>query len=149
MKCQYCSSVETKVVDKRELEECAVTRRRRECLQCAKRFTTYERADPVDLIILKKDGSKENFDRDKLAAGIKKACQKLPISDEKIEDMIDTIEHVLKNMDCAEIKSEVIGEHVMAMLKKVDKVAYLRFASVYRNFKDAEEFVSEYKKMDK
>lgn len=149
MKCQYCNSVETKVVDKRELEECAVTRRRRECLQCAKRFTTYERADPVDLIILKKDGSKENFDRDKLAAGIKKACQKLPISDEKIEDMIDTIEHVLKNMDCAEIKSEVIGEHVMAMLKKVDKVAYLRFASVYRNFKDAEEFVSEYKKMDK
>ena len=149
MKCQYCSSVETKVVDKRELEECAVTRRRRECLQCAKRFTTYERADPVDLIILKKDGSRDNFDREKLASGIKKACQKLPISDEKIEDMIDRIEYVLKNMDSTEIESKIIGEYVMAMLKKVDKVAYLRFASVYRNFKDAEEFVSEYKKMEK
>ncbi len=147
MKCPYCSSIETKVVDKRELEECVVTRRRRECLQCAKRFTTYERADPLDFIILKKDGSKENFDREKLGIGIKKACEKLPIGCEKIEDMIDSIEHMLKNMDCTEIQSNVIGEYVMAMLKKEDEVAYLRFASVYRNFKDAEEFVSEFKKM--
>ncbi|MCK5026557.1 MAG: transcriptional repressor NrdR [Nanoarchaeota archaeon] len=147
MKCPYCSSIETKVVDKRELEESVVTRRRRECLQCAKRFTTYERADPLDFIILKKDGSKENFDREKLGIGIKKACEKLPIGCEKIEDMIDSIEHMLKNMDCTEIQSNVIGEYVMAMLKKEDEVAYLRFASVYRNFKDAEEFVSEFKKM--
>ena len=104
MRCSYCNSVETKVVDKRELEDCVVTRRRRECLQCAKRFTTYERADPVDFIVMKKDGSKENFDREKLALGIKKACEKLPIACEKIEDMIDRIEYVLKNMESTEIR---------------------------------------------
>ncbi len=147
MKCPYCSFSETKVIDSRESHDLNATRRRRECLKCEKRFTTYERVESVDLVIVKKDGSREPFDRNKLRRGMQKACEKRPISMETIEIAVAHIENELRNMDSVEIESSAIGDLVMKILKKIDKVAYIRFASVYREFKDISTFEKEIKKI--
>jgi transcriptional repressor NrdR len=148
MKCPYCSSLETKVVDKRDANEKTI-RRRRECLKCGKRFTTYERIESFDLIIIKKNGNRERFDRQKLKIGILKACEKRPISNETIERIVDEIETDLRNKDDVEIPSRVVGELVMKKLKRLDKVAYIRFASVYREFADLESFERELKRLNR
>ncbi len=149
MKCPFCGNRETKVVDKRETENLEATRRRRECLFCKKRFTTYERIEAATLIVIKKDGRREPFDINKLERGILKACEKRNVSVEAIKQMISEIEHNLKNKDTTEIQSSLIGRLIMAKLKKLDKVAYIRFASVYKDFKDPEEFQEELKRITK
>lgn len=143
MKCPYCSHSETKVIDSRESED--TTRRRRECLKCNKRFTTYERPESINLIIIKKDLRREPYDKEKLKRGFIKACEKRPISHEQIDKLIDKIESKLKSLKTTEIKGKIIGEEVMKALKRLDKVAYIRFASVYRDFKDLKEFEKELK----
>ncbi|RMF06143.1 transcriptional repressor NrdR [Candidatus Woesearchaeota archaeon] len=147
MKCPYCSSSDIKVVDKRDTEDGKSIRRRRECLNCGKRFTTYERVDMINLIVVKKDGRREQFDRDKLKLGIIRACEKRPVSADKIESIVSDIEARLRNDESIEISSERIGELVMSRLKRIDKVAYIRFASVYREFADLEEFEKELAKL--
>jgi transcriptional repressor NrdR len=147
MKCPFCGSEETKVMDKRETEGNSVTRRRRECLKCEKRFTTYERLEAPSLAVVKKDGTREQFDRDKLTKGLIRACEKTPVSREKIDETVTEIEAELRNMDDAEILSKKIGMIVMKKLKKLDKVAYIRFASVYNEFKDLEDFNKEVEKL--
>ncbi len=138
MKCIFCSG-ETKVTDKRDSD--GETRRRRECLKCKKRFTTYERAEELNIIVIKKDKRREPFSREKLIAGIKKACEKRPVETEKIEKIINEIERRLREkVKGKEVESTIIGEEVMKALKKIDEVAYIRFASVYRDFKDAKDF---------
>jgi transcriptional repressor NrdR len=139
MLCPHCNSSKTKVTDKRSSEDNKAIRRRRECLSCKKRFTTYERA-VLDLMVLKKDGKREYFDREKLKNGIMKACEKRPVGLRVIERLVDEIEAEIQNMHKTEIKSIVIGDLVMEKLKKVDKVAYVRFASYYRDFKNVEAF---------
>ncbi len=146
MHCPYCSSDELKVLDKRSSDEKSIWRRR-ECLKCGKRFTTYERVESVDLIVVKKDGRRERFDRNKLKSGILKSCEKRPITNEMIEKTVDEIEGELRGEDSIEIPSRRIGELVMKKLKKLDKVAYIRFASVYREFEDIESFQNELKKL--
>ena len=140
MKCPYCERPETKVLDKRETDAGHITRRRRECLSCARRFTTYERAEVLNLFIIKKDKRREAFDRQKLKRNLMKACEKRPISHEAIDRLIANIDQELINMRKSEIESRLLGELVMAALKNFDKVAYIRFASVYRDFKDVEDF---------
>jgi len=140
MKCPFCSSIETKVTDKRDSGEEGTTRRRRECLKCERRFTTYERPE-IEIIVIKKDGRREAYDREKIKTGIIKACQKRPISHDKIEKTIDVIEEKLRKKG-KEVDSKVIGELVVKTLKKLDKVAYIRFASVYLNFQDLNDFKS-------
>lgn len=147
MNCPYCSNREHRVVDKREANE--ATRRRRECLRCKKRFTTYERVEPFDLVVVKKDGRREPFNREKLRSGMIKACEKRPIPQEKIDAAIDEIEAELRNEEKKELTSIHVGELVMRKLKKLDKVAYIRFASVYREFADLESFEKELKKLIK
>ena len=149
MKCPYCGGTETKVVDKRETGEFDSTRRRRECLKCSKRFTTYERVESLNLNVIKKDGRKERFDREKIRKGIIKACEKRPITLEQIDKVVDTIEGDLRKLKSNEIKSEQIGKKVIGALKKLDNVAYLRFASVYRSFKDVKDFEKEIKEIKK
>ena len=149
MKCPYCFHEETKVVDKRETEDLDTTRRRRECLKCEKRFTTYERVESLDLIIIKKDGRRETFDREKLKRGIIKACEKRPVSYEQIETFVDKLEAELRKMKTKEVPSKVIGEKVASGLKKLDKIAYIRFASVYRSFADVTDFQKELKELVK
>ena len=141
MKCIFCSHSETKVTDSRESED--ITRRRRECLKCEKRFTTHERAEQLQLYIIKKDGSRELFDREKLKRGILKACEKRPIPIDKIDNTVNKIEAKLRIIDADEIKSKHLGEEVSKQLKQLDKVAYIRFASVYREFADVEDFKKE------
>ncbi len=136
MKCIFCGS-ETHVTDKRESPE--GTRRRRECLKCKKRFTTYEKAEQGDIIVVKKDGRRESFSRDKIKSGIIRACEKRPVSIDKIEKIVEEIEEKLRKRG-KETKTEVIGKMVMNALKKLDDVAYIRFASVYMNFKDIKDF---------
>mgnify|MGYP001620137705 CR=1 FL=1 len=145
MRCPFCDSKETKVVDKRDLDE--ITRRRRECLKCKKRFTTYEKTDSPHLVILKKDQRREGFDKNKLKTGLLKACQKRPVPVEKIEQVTDRIEAELLQLKRKEIPSGLIGEKVMKELKKLDKIAYIRFASVYREFKDIDDFKKEIKQL--
>ncbi|AJF61419.1 TPA: transcriptional repressor NrdR [Candidatus Woesearchaeota archaeon] len=140
MKCPYCGSERSKVVDKRETEEGAATRRRRECLECEKRYTTYEKIETVILTVRKKSGEIQAFDRNKLKTGIMKACEKRPISAGQIDDIVSDIIFHLRNKESTEITSALIGRLVMTRLKKLDKVAYIRFASVYKDFKDPEEF---------
>lgn len=140
MKCPFCPSIETKVVDKRETEEQSITRRRRECLKCAKRFTTYERIEMSNILVIKKDGKREQFDREKVKKGIIKACEKRNVSMEDIDNIINDIEQKLRNLETTEVKSSLIGEFVVKRLKKLDKVAYIRFASVYKDFEDIESF---------
>jgi len=149
MKCPYCFHEETKVIDKRETGELDITRRRRECLKCKKRFTTYERVESLDLIVIKKDGRREAFDREKLRRGIVKACEKRPVSYEQIETLINKLEAELRKQKSKEIPSKMIGEKLMTMLKKLDKIAYIRFASVYRSFADVTDFQKELKELIK
>ena len=146
MRCPYCGFENTKVIDSRQ--EGDVVRRRRECEKCGKRFTTYERAE-IELYVIKKDGRREPFDRNKLRIGILKACEKRPISREQIEEMIDEIERALRKKDKIEISSREIGNCVMRRLKRLDPVAYVRFASVYKEFKDIEEFEEVLSKLKK
>ncbi len=141
--CPFCAAEETKVTDKRETED-GITRRRRECLKCEKRFTTYERCE-IGLRIIKKDGAREQYNREKLKSGIMRACEKRPVPTDKIEEAINRIEAILNNKNTAEVESNIVGELVMRELKKLDKVAYIRFASVYKEFEDPESFEKEVK----
>lgn len=141
--CPFCSNMRTRVVDKREISKGNATRRRRECLECAKRFTTYERMEPLDLYIIKKDGRREPFDRQKLRMGMLKACEKRPISPETINKITDKIEDELRRLKSVEVAGTIVGEKVMRELKELDKVAYIRFASVYREFADITDFQDE------
>ncbi len=147
MKCPFCSYEESKVIDSRPTDEGARIRRRRECINCGKRFTTYEIIESVPVIVVKKDKSREAFDRDKLFNGMMRACEKRPVSVEVIEKAIDEIEAELQNSLDREVTSVKIGEYVMDKLKDIDEVAYVRFASVYRQFKDINTFMSELKKL--
>ncbi len=147
MKCPFCASTESKVVDKRETESDQVTRRRRECLSCKKRYTTYERLETIALTVVKKGNVRMQFDREKLLKGILKACEKRPIPRETIEKSVDEIEGELKTLDVSEVESKKIGKLVIKKLKKLDKIAYIRFASVYKDFKDIEEFEKELQKL--
>ena len=147
MKCPYCGFEDTKVVDSRESETLDTTRRRRECLKCEKRFTTMEKVEGLSLFVVKKDGRREPFSKQKLMAGMQKACEKRPVSLEAIEKLADEIETRLRNMDSLEINSTIIGDLAMRKLKKLDKIAYVRFASVYRAFDDIETLHEEVKKI--
>ncbi len=147
MKCPYCSNEQTQVIDTRETENLEATRRRRECLKCSKRFTTYERVEEISIVVVKKDGRRESFERQKLLNGILKSCEKRPISIDKIEKIVDEVESELRNRDSVETESKIIGEIAMKKLKMLDKVAYIRFASVYREFKDLERFEEELEKL--
>ena len=149
MKCPYCAHEENQVLDSRDSEDLSAVRRRRECLKCSKRFTTYERVDTVDIFIIKKDGRREQFDRSKLLAGIKTACEKRPISMDTIEETVDEIEQNLRRRKTTEIPSKAIGEIVIRRLRALDKVAYIRFASVYRSFEDVESFEKEVQNLTK
>ncbi|MFH1978415.1 MAG: transcriptional regulator NrdR [Candidatus Aenigmatarchaeota archaeon] len=149
MKCPYCGTDENRVTDKRETEDFQVTRRRRECLKCNKRFTTYERMETLDFTIVKKDGSREQYDRNKLLAGVLHACEKRPIPRSSIEEMINKIEADLKVKNTKEINSSHVGESVIKELQQLDNVAYIRFASVYREFTDLESFEKELTKLKK
>ena len=149
MKCPYCSNEETKVMDSRDTEDLEATRRRRECLKCNKRFTTYERVEEADIVIIKKDGNRERFDRQKLTNGILKACEKRSISMEKIEKLVDSVESDLRKRDSVEVKSDSLGKLIMRKLKTLDKVAYIRFASVYLEFEDLNRFGEELEKLQK
>lgn len=144
MQCPFCGA-ETQVTDKRDVE--SETRRRRECLKCKKRFTTYERIETKNIRVIKKDGSRELFDPEKVKRGIIKACEKRPVSSEKIDQTVHEIENKLKEGNKKEVKSEIIGEMIMKALKKLDGVAYIRFASVYREFKDLEDFKKQIKSL--
>jgi len=143
MNCPYCASGESTVLESRDSEDGAVLRRRRQCIKCGKRFTTYERVENIDLKVVKKDGYKENFDREKIQRGINKACEKRPVEAEQIERLVDDIELRLLNRKSTEISSSDIGRMVLTRLKKLDKVAYLRFASVFLEFGSVEEFRKE------
>ena len=143
MRCPFCSNEDTRVSDKREIEEGDVTRRRRECLKCKKRFTTYEETEKVELTVIKKDEKRELFNKQKILAGFLKACEKRPISREVIEDSVREVEQEVLNLETKEVPSKLIGELVMNKLNKLDKVAYIRFASVYKQFTDVEDFKKE------
>jgi transcriptional repressor NrdR len=143
MKCPFCGFVDTKVVDSRPDKDSSAIRRRRECESCSKRFTTHERVEEVLPMILKKDGRREPFDRGKVIVGIKKACEKRPVSIEVIERLVDRLETRLQESGEREVPSTVVGEWIMNELHDTDEVAYVRFASVYRSFKDINEFMSE------
>ena len=145
MKCPYCGNDNHKVVDSRTSGEGRSVRRRRECEKCRKRFTTYEHVEETPLMVVKKDGRRESFDRKKLLAGIQKSCEKRPISTEKLEKVIDIVEMKLQKKYEKEVKSKDIGELVMLELHGIDEVAYVRFASVYRQFKDISHFMKELK----
>ena len=143
MKCPFCAHLGDKVVDSRESKEGEVIRRRRECLDCGRRFTSYERIDEIPYMVIKKDGSRERFERQKLLAGLLKACEKRPVSTPALEAVADRIEARLQETPEREISTEEIGASVMTALKQLDKVAFVRFASVYRNFRDLDEFKDE------
>ena len=145
MKCPFCSSDEDKVIDSRSSNEGKSVRRRRECLKCDKRFTTYEYVEETPLMVIKKDGRREAFDRNKIISGIMKACEKRPVSVEKVEGIVDRVEKELQKSFDKEVKAQVLGELVMDLLHKADEVAYVRFASVYRQFKDINQFMKELK----
>src|SRR5215216_1864696 len=145
MKCPFCGHLGDKVVDSRESKEGEVIRRRRECLDCAKRFTSYERIDEIPYMVIKKDGTRERFERQKLIAGLLKACEKRPVSVAAIDEVADRVESMLQERPEKEIPTAEIGAFVMNELRRLDKVAYVRFASVYRHFRDIGEFMSELK----
>nr|WP_316622102.1 transcriptional regulator NrdR [uncultured Ruminococcus sp.] len=147
MKCPYCGYEESKVIDSRPADEGERIRRRRECLKCGKRFTTHEVIETVPIVVVKRDKSREVFDRNKLTAGILRACEKRPVSIEQIERMVDSIETQLQSSLDREVTSMMIGELTMDQLKNVDEVAYVRFASVYRQFKDINTFMEELNKL--
>jgi transcriptional repressor NrdR len=147
MKCPFCGNLEDKVIDSRTSKEGDSIRRRRECLKCGKRFTSYERVDDVVPMVIKKDSRRESFDRGKILGGLKKACEKRPISVDLLEGITDAIEKKLTGMGVKEISSSWVGEEVMNSLRETDKVAYVRFASVYRQFKDINELLDEVKNL--
>lgn len=147
MKCPYCGELESKVIDSRPTEDGEKIRRRRECLRCGKRFTTYEIVETVPLMVIKKDRSRQLFDRQKLLGGMLRACEKRPVSYEMLERAVDNIEQSLLNSYEREVTSIHIGELAMEELKKIDEVAYVRFASVYRQFSDLNTFMNELKEM--
>ncbi|GAB4353169.1 MAG: transcriptional regulator NrdR [Candidatus Abyssubacteria bacterium] len=141
MKCPFCSHPDDRVVDSRTIREGELIRRRRECLKCLKRFTTYERIEEVPLMVVKKDGRREPFDRSKIVIGVLKACEKRPVSIEQIEALVDRIEKSINSAMEKEVSSELVGSMVMEELRNLDEVAYVRFASVYRSFRDIDEFM--------
>ena len=143
MRCPFCQDPENKVIDSRESHEGSVIRRRRECLRCKRRFTTYERVEELYPLIVKKDGRRETFDREKLLAGLQKACEKRPVSADALEELLVGLERLLQGLGEKEVPSSVIGEEVMRRLHTLDEVAYVRFASVYRSFRDISEFMAE------
>ena len=143
MRCPFCTADDTRVMDSRDSAEGTIIRRRRECEQCKRRFTTYERVEELNPLVVKKDGRREAFDRDKLVAGLKKACEKRPVPVEKIEELVTSIERRLQELGEKEVPSTTIGALVMEKLPALDEVAYVRFASVYRSFRDIAEFMSE------
>jgi transcriptional repressor NrdR len=145
VKCPYCGHLGDKVVDSRESKEGEAIRRRRECLDCGRRFTSYERIDEIPYMVIKKDGSRERFERQKLIAGLLKACEKRPVSVAQVEAIADRVEATLQERPEKEIATVEIGQAVMEDLKRLDKVAYVRFASVYRHFRDIGEFMNELK----
>ena len=147
MKCPFCGLDNTRVIDSRPADDNCSIRRRRQCDSCGKRFTTYEKVETIPLAVIKKDRTREPYDRNKMVAGIMRACHKRPISIEKIDEMVNKIENDIFNLEYKEIESKVIGEIVMERLKSLEQVAYVRFASVYREFKDVNTFMSELKKM--
>ncbi len=145
MKCPYCGHFDNKVTDSRLNKESTITRRRRSCLSCNQRFTTYERLEVMMPMLVKKDGRRESWDRQKMVIGLEKACEKRPVSVDKIDEFVDNIERKLQDLGAKEVLSKVIGEWVMEDLPALDEVAYVRFASVYRQFKDVNEFMAELK----
>ena len=147
MKCPYCGHPESKVIDSRPADENASIRRRRECLACEKRFTTYETVESLPMVVIKKDGSRQSFDRSKVLRGIQRSCEKRPVPVADMERMALEIEQELQNSMEREIRTEDVGEKVMDRLRKVDQVAYVRFASVYRQFKDLDTFMAELNKL--
>ena len=147
MKCPFCGKENTKVIDSRPAEDNSSIRRRRQCDVCGKRFTTYEKVETIPLIVIKKDDNREPYDRDKIQGGIIRSCHKRPVSANQITQMVEEIETQIFNMEEKEISSSTIGEIVMDKLKEVDQVAYVRFASVYREFKDVNTFMYEIKKI--
>lgn len=149
MKCPYCGSKDTEVVETRDSEDLETIRRRRACLSCEKRFTTYERVENVNLVVIKKDGRREQFNRDKLKNGIIRSCEKTTVTVEDIEKIVTEIERELRGADSIEVESKKIGQLVAARLKKLDKVAYIRFSSVFKRFVDAEDFEKELKRIIK
>jgi transcriptional repressor NrdR len=146
MKCPYCKNIEDKVIDSRMSGDGLNIRRRRECLKCGKRFTTYEYVEKALLMVVKRDGTRKQFDREKIKTGILKACEKRPISMDKIDQMVEEIEREIQKKSDKEVKSTDIGNIVMEKLYELDEVAYVRFASVYRRFKDVSHFMTELKK---
>ena len=147
MKCPYCGHLEDKVVDSREGKEGQLIRRRRECLSCERRFTTYERLDEIPYMVVKKDGRREKFDRQKAMAGLLRACEKRPVSMNQLESLVDEAEALVMEATEREVPSKEIGQLVMRRLRELDKVAYVRFASVYLDFKDVKEFMDELKEL--
>ncbi len=147
MKCPFCGYSESKVIDSRPADEGASIRRRRECLSCAKRFTTYETVESLPMVVVKKDGSRQSFDRRKVLGGMIRACEKRPVPLADLERIAEEIEQDLQNSMEREISTDVIGERVMERLRSVDQVAYVRFASVYRQFKDIDTFMAELNKL--
>ena len=145
MKCPFCNHLQDKVVDSRETKEGDTIRRRRECLACERRFTTYERIDEVPYMVIKKDGRREKFDRQKVLNGLLKACEKRPVSTAKLADMVNSVESRVSDSPDREISTTNIGEFLMDHLRELDKIAYVRFASVYRDFQDEEAFFNELK----
>lgn len=147
MKCPYCNEADTKVIDSRPADDNSSIRRRRQCERCGKRFTTYEKLETMPLMVIKKDNSRETYDRSKIEAGIIHSCHKRPVSPQQINSMIDEIENQIFNMEEKEVPTSAIGELVMGKLKDLDEVAYVRFASVYREFKDMNTFIDEIGKL--
>ena len=142
MKCPFCSHIEDKVVDSRESKEGEVIRRRRECLHCGRRFTSYERIDQVPHLVVKKDGRRERFDREKVMAGLLRACEKRPVAIKSLEEIVDQVESMVHESPDREVAADQIGELLMERLRELDKVAFVRFASVYRDFKDVDQFMA-------
>ena len=147
MKCPYCGSKETEVVETRDSEDLETIRRRRACIKCEKRFTTYERVENVNLVVIKKDGKREQFNRDKLKNGILRSCEKTKVTVEDIDKLVTEIEMELRGGESVEVESKKIGQMVSAKLKKLDKIAYIRFSSVFKRFVDVEDFEKEVKKL--
>ncbi|AAK79664.1 transcriptional repressor NrdR [Clostridium acetobutylicum] len=143
MKCPFCGYSESKVVDSRSTEDNMAIRRRRECLECSKRYTTYEKVEDIPILVIKKDSSREFFDKSKVINGLIKSCEKRPVSRQQIEDIASDVEKSISNQMVTEVKSDAIGEMVMEKLKEIDEIAYVRFASVYRQFKDINTFMEE------
>jgi len=147
MKCPFCNNLEDKVVDSRETKEGDTIRRRRECLACERRYTTYERIDEVPYMVVKKDGRREKFDRQKVLGGLLKACEKRPISMVKLSEMVNRVESKVSDSPDREISTTEVGEFLMESLREIDKIAYVRFASVYRDFQDEQAFFNELKNL--